>query len=256
MIDHLSVSQITMFLRCGAQYEFRYLKGIKLPPAGAMIQGTAYHAAIATDLSHKQDTGELLLDNEIDDIFSTSFDYQIKSKGTQYEDDSEQFIFEDIDWQGEEPGKVKDDGIRLAKLYHNTMASKINPIEVEERKEGIVAGIPFVLIADVVEENKIIDHKLKKKRYSEDELKKDLQATAYSWIYDKPFEFHQALKLKVPIIEIAQAPRNKSDYLFFQDLVYKVKQAIDTGIFYPNPTTWACGKLYCGYWQLCKGSGK
>jgi len=261
--NHLSVSQISMFLRCPMQYEFRYIKGIKIPPAGAMIEGTAYHAAIANDLWNKKETGELLPDSEIGDVFSTSFDHQVKTKGLREDEVWEEF--EQIDWQGEDPGQLKDEGIKLAQLYHNTVANTIEPVEIEERKETTIAGFPFVFIADVVEAKRVIDHKVKKKRFSEDELKKDLQATTYSMIYQRPFEFHVAVKSKTWMNLkpakgeteqdkwIAKAPRGKGDFLFFTGLVTRVKQAIDTGIFYPNPTGWVCSEQWCGYYKLCRG---
>jgi CRISPR/Cas system-associated exonuclease Cas4 (RecB family) len=249
-IKHLSVSQINMFLRCPMQYEFRYMKGIKIPPVGAIIQGKAYHEAIAADLLYKKTQGNLLTEGQVADAFSTSFDIQLKLKAS--EDEEDLWEFEDIDWQDNNPGEVKDEGIILAGIYHNKIAQSIEPLEVEEKKQADIEGIPFVFIADVVEEKRIIDHKVKGRRFSEDELKKDLQATAYSLIYNRPLEFHQALKLKVPTIEIAPTARTENDYLFFRDLVSRVKRAIDTGIFYPNPTGWACSEQWCGYYKLCR----
>lgn len=240
-----------MFLRCPAQYEFRYMKGIKIPPVGAIIQGKAYHEAIGIDLLYKKTQGNLLAESQVADAFSTSFDIQLRLKVSNDEEDK--WEFDDIDWRDDDPGKVKDQGIILARLYHNKIAQSIEPLEVEERKQTDIAGIPFVFIADVVEEKRIIDHKVKGRRFSEDELKKDLQATAYSLIYNRPLEFHQALKLKQPVIDIAQTSRTDSDYQFFKDLVLRVKQAIDTGIFYPNPTGWACSEQWCGYYKLCRG---
>uniref|UniRef100_A0A6M3KWU8 Putative PD-(D/E)XK nuclease superfamily protein n=1 Tax=viral metagenome TaxID=1070528 RepID=A0A6M3KWU8_9ZZZZ len=250
MVDHLSVSQIGMFLRCPVQYEFRYLKGIKIPPAGAMIQGTAYHETLASDLIKRTRDDIVLSDDDVADIYSTSFDHQVHDRKSIEDEDT--LEFEEIDWRDEEPGKVKDEGITLAKLYHNTMLDKLNPESIEDRRETGIAGIPFVFIADVVEKERVIDHKVKKRRFGEDELKRDLQATAYSMIYNRPLEFHQALKLKQPTIDIAYTLRTEGDYQFFTNLVSKVKQAIDSGIFYPNPTGWACSEQWCGYYNICK----
>ena len=249
--NYLSISQINMFLRCPMQYQFRYIDGIKIPPAGVMIQGSAYHKAVAADFINVRDTHNLLPLADVADIFSTYFDEQVHQKKSV--DEGETWEFEAIDWEDRDPGEVKDEGIVLAILYHDTVAPTITPIEVENRLDATVESVNFVLIADVVTENTIIDHKLKKRRFSEDDLKRDLQATAYTYFYQKPFEFHQALKLKTPVIDIAKTERSKMDWKFFEMLVPKVWAAIKSGIFYPSPTGWHCSQDFCGYYTLCKG---
>lgn len=34
---YLSFTQLSMFLRCPRQYEFRYIKGLKIPPSGKEV---------------------------------------------------------------------------------------------------------------------------------------------------------------------------------------------------------------------------
>jgi len=233
------------------QYQFRYIEGIKIPPAGVMIQGSAYHKALAADLTNMRDTHELLSPSNIADIFSTCFDEQVHQRKS--DDDGEVWEFDDIDWEDKDPGEVKDEGIILANLYHTNIAPSVMPIEVENKLETNLGTTNFVLIADVVTEKTLIDHKLKKRRFSEDDLKRDLQATTYSYFYRKPLEFHQALKLKNPIIDIAKTERTMQDWKFFEMLVPKVESAIKSGIFYPSPNGWHCSPDYCGYWKLCKG---
>jgi len=233
------------------QYQFRYLEGIKIPPAGVMIQGSAYHKAIASDLVSVKETHDLLPLSDVRDIFSTHFDEQVHQKVSS--DDGEEFEFDNINWEEQDPGEVKDKGIELVELYHCTTAPGIIPVEVENKLTSDINGDEFVLIADVVTEDVIIDHKVKKRRFSEAELKQDLQATAYTYFYRKPFQFHQALKLKTPTIDIAETERSQSDWGFFETLVPKIKQAITSGIFYPNPTGWHCSESFCGYFALCRG---
>ncbi len=249
--EYLSISRINMFLRCPRQYEFRYVQGRKIPPAGAMVLGKAYHDTLEKDLTSKIQTGELLDEGDISDIFSDSFNSQVNNRAV--EDEGETVECDSIDWGDDDPGQMKDEGITLARLYHNEFAPLLAPLEVEQKKETSINKIPFVLIADVIEEKKIIDHKVKKRRFSEDDIKRDLQATAYTYVYQKPFEFHQALRQKKPIIDIVETTRGTQDWTFFDMLVPKVWQAIHTGIFYPCPTGWHCSESFCGYWSLCKG---
>lgn len=43
---HLSVSQISMYLRCSLQYWFRYIQGIKAPPNLKLTVGKAGHEGL------------------------------------------------------------------------------------------------------------------------------------------------------------------------------------------------------------------
>ena len=55
--DYLSISQIGTFMRCPAQWKFRYIDGIKVPPSAAAVKGTATHEGIELIYSEKQATG-------------------------------------------------------------------------------------------------------------------------------------------------------------------------------------------------------
>ncbi len=251
MSDHLSVSQIKTFLRCPMQYEFSYMLGIKEPPAGVMIQGKAYHDAIAASLTYKRDSSNLLRNEDIIDLFSDSFEKQLKNKIIN--DNGENTEFEQVDWGEDTEGNAKDIGTKLAVMYHNDWVPKINPIIVEEYQTIDMNGVNFVLITDVVTDEKIIDHKLIKRRFDEETLKRDIQPTAYTYAHKKPFEFHQALKQKNLAIEIASTTRNENDWKFFEMLVDKVNKAIQSGIFYPSPDGYQCSFDYCGYYNRCRG---
>jgi len=251
MPDHLSVSQIKMFLRCPMQYEFGYIKGIKRPPAGVMIVGSAYHNAVASDLKYKKDSGSLLREKDIIDIFSDSFESQVNQKKTEEDGDSEEF--EEIDWGEDNPGNAKDIGTRLAILYHKEWVPNIMPVLVEEYQTVEIAGVKFVLISDVVTEDKIIDHKVTTRMYSDSFLASDIQATAYYYVHKKPFEFHLALKQKELKIKPAYTERNNNDCKFFETVVSRVNKAIESGIFPPNPSGYMCSEEYCGYWNICRG---
>ena len=45
-MDHISVSQINTLLRCGRQYELRYLEKVPATTSGALVKGSVYHAAL------------------------------------------------------------------------------------------------------------------------------------------------------------------------------------------------------------------
>ncbi len=255
MLEHLSVSKINMLRRCMKQYEFRYLKNIVIPPPGAVIAGKSYHEALAATFNHQVITGEQLPINDVVDVFDTAWNQQVTSHTSTDED--EPFVFNEIDWK-DDPGKIKDTAIILTRGYCQSMAPKVKPVTVEEKKLVNVAvndkEIPVMMVLDVTTDLAIIDHKLKKKRFSVDDLANDLQPTAYL-LQDptKVFHYHLALDQKIPIVEDVMVTRDQKDFNFFTDSLPTYWQLIEAGNFPPTGNGWACSETWCGYWKFCKG---
>ena len=253
-IDHISPTQINMILRCPKQWEFRYVKGLKLPPSGAMVLGSAYHEGIAESFRYviaegQQATYPHTLDIALD-AFDTTFE-RIKSEHMVREDD-EDMPFDEIKWE-EAPGKLKDIGVRLVTYYEEFTAPTITPIAVEQKEFIIVTDVPIHMVVDLETEQKLVDHKVKGRRFSESDLAQDIQATAYWMAKDKQLEFHVGLKNHAHVI-VQPANRTAQDAQFFvTELVPKVWQQIQSGVFPPNPVGWHCSENWCGYWNLCKG---
>lgn len=255
MIEHLSPSQIGMFLRCGKQYWYRYIKGIIIPPNGVMVLGSAYHEGVADwynyVLIHEcQPDPQLALDT-----FDTAFE-RIKTSHSIREED-EDFGFDKIEWE-EDAGVLKDTGIILLKDYEQSIAPKTVPVTVEQKEILMIPSvegksIPIHLITDLTTPTKTVDHKVKKRKFSENELAQSLQGTIYPMATGKPLEFHVAKKTSPPIVEIQPTQRSKADEIWFLTQAAKVWQAIHAGIFIPNNQGWWCSPDWCGYWKLCQG---
>lgn len=248
VLDHISVSQINLYIRCPEQYRLRYIEGIKTPPNGYLVQGQAYHAALAKYFRHllPGETLPLLFEEkgieEAGDTFDSEFQKALQE--------------EEINWQDEDPGKMKDQGIQMARLYLEDTGHLLKPLKVEDRRETTIEGIKLVTIIDLVTPDRIIDHKMRKRAFSDEELAQDLQSIAYAMIEKRPFEFHVAIKTAKPTIRIQQVPeRTVADTEFFIDLMKRIRTAITAGVFIPNPTGWQCGPKWCDYWNRCKGKG-
>jgi len=251
MIEHLSVTQVNSYLRCPRSYYYRYIEGLIKPPAGVMVLGKAYHEAVAYDLNHRI-IGEIISADELSDTFSTSWERQVNNKKTS--EDEDELEFDSIDWGDNEPGKLKDDGISLAKMYQERVAPSLQPIMVEEREQYNIDGIPFVLIRDVVEKSgQTRDHKVKARRFSELDLKQDLQPTAYTK-GQFPFIFDIALRQKNLAIESVPVARTQQDWDWFVLQVKDVWEAIQKGNFPRRSVGWHCSPDWCGYWDICRSS--
>jgi len=97
MFDYISVTQIKMYLRCPAQYYFRYVLGLKIPPAGALVLGRAVHAGLEHYFAGKLHTGEGPPVNRVLDVFDAAFEAERP----------------EADWGEDDPGRAKDDGAAL-----------------------------------------------------------------------------------------------------------------------------------------------
>ncbi len=58
--DHFSVSQLSMFQRCGEQYRRRYMEGDIFPPGLALVTGRATHKSAEVNLKQKVASGKMV----------------------------------------------------------------------------------------------------------------------------------------------------------------------------------------------------
>jgi len=105
--EHVSVTQLKMYLRCPLQYFFRYGCGLKVPPTGDMLLGRTVHQAISDNYKQKLMSYEDLSLSDMTDIF----DYH-------WEQETKEAEFK----PNEDPGKLKDQGIDLIKTYHENIS--------------------------------------------------------------------------------------------------------------------------------------
>lgn len=266
MAKRLSCTQLNMFMRCPRQYEFRYMQGIKIPPAGAMIQGSCYHETLAKEFELQIAGKKPLKAADVGDVFNESWRKFTKGGFVLDETSKEKEEFNEIDWGDDNPAHLKDEGIALSQLYVNEVAGTIKSTAVEHTLEGEIEGIPFILVIDLITSSMTVDHKMKSKRFSYADLTRELQPLAYTLpahvgVKDYPgvFGYHVALKQKTPQIITPSGDPNllirptEGDYLWFTGIVKSCNSAISAGVFYPSPNGWHCTPKFCGYWSMCRG---
>jgi len=241
---HLSHTQLNMWLRCPRQYEFRYWKGLKIPPAGAMIQGSCYHEALARNFTHKLDTHEDMPVPDILDYFSDTWAAKLASEP-------------EVDWEGDDPGRLKDEGVRLTKMYREQKAPEVQPFLVEEKLVLPLDGqdLDFVGIVDLVcLDDLVVDHKTVARTPTQADVDQDIQATAYAFLLQRDIDFaiHAAVKNKTPKLAEIRTRRTQADIAWWLDMVQGVWRQMQTGIAPPNPCGWHCSPAGCGYWRLCR----
>ncbi len=253
-LDHISPSQISMYLKCPRQWEYRYIKGIISPPSISLIVGSAYHDALAMNFMQKMRSMLDLPVGDVLDAFSTSWDRQITRRITV--EDGEQQEFESLEDDEEDTGTAKDVGVSLVKAYQRDMASLVQPAAVEKSCEVEVGAMKIVGRLDLeTVEGKIIDHKTSARSKTQAEMDRELQPSAYGLMTMHPvdFDYHIALKIQRPKIQVIRTPKSSADLIWFLRMAQQVWASMHAGIYPPNCMGWWCDEKYCGYHSMCRG---
>lgn len=248
-----SASQVSTYLKCGKQWEFRYIDGLILPPKAALTVGGSVDTAVTENLCHKVDTGEILSDADVLDIYSDDFEKRAI----------------DTEWGKDDKGVQKDMGAQLVSTHNKNLAPKINPIAVQE--SFVIetdAGYDLRGFMDIIEDDKtIVDTKTSKNKYAENAVTRNLQAAMYDFAFEatrgekaKGFRFDvlkKPTKTKPAEVQQVDGKVTDSDKEWLFENINQVNTAIDAGIAMPAPDgAWWCSKDWCGFYNLCKGKNK
>lgn len=244
--EHLSVSQINCYMRCPAQYKFRYVDGLILPPKTPLTKGKSVHKGIEHNYSQKIETRQDVKLSEVQEVTAAEFES----------------LRDETDFDKSDPGKVKDETVSLVTLYHNEIAPKVQPVAVE--KEVVVefenADYKLLGYIDVLDEEGFIrDTKTASKSPSEAEVNKSLQLTAYSMAHrtlfgteEKGVKLDYLVQNKTPKVVQLEGRRTQRDIERFLKTMGIIAHAIRSGVFYPNENNYLCGHEKCGYWNICR----
>jgi hypothetical protein len=255
-IKSLSYSKIAALLRCPRAFEYRYLLETPAPLKGRMVAGRCYHHALAAAELKWQLFKEIITAEEVADQLSDRWAAEIDAKNLHEETGEEKVAATIVDFGGDDPGKLKDAAIRLAQKYVAEVLPTLNIVYIEKRLETDIDGIPFVGYLDLELAGDIVaDHKLRQRRMSAEEAERDIQPSSYALLRGGPtsFQFHQALDIKEPKIEIVETARGEADIEWFRQLAIDAWRQIQSGIFPANPLSWTCGPD-CEYYMECRGS--
>jgi hypothetical protein len=123
----LHQSGLEMLSKCGVQFEFRYMQGLKRRPNAFLICGTATDKAVSADLDTKIDTGELAKEDVILDVARDAVEKHPDRESIELDADEEGKSISDI------LGETKDKAVRLVKEHHAVIAPTIEPAATAKR---------------------------------------------------------------------------------------------------------------------------
>jgi hypothetical protein len=249
-------SMIGMFDRCPRQYEFRYVEGLRIPPASAMVIGTGVHGSAELDLRSKRDIGLLLPDDAIRDAARDSLNAAWDKEGVNL-DDEEKLLGEKI-VRGEAVAQT----IALAVLHHKELAPVLLPKHIERPFTVELKGFPVDLSGtiDLQESNGTV-RDLKTRKASPPDGLADasldlscygLAAKALDGASPPKLAMDFLVKNKNVKLVTQETTRSEAAYRAFLMRVEVVSRAIESGIFPPcSPDNWACSRRFCGFFSRC-----
>jgi PD-(D/E)XK nuclease superfamily protein len=256
MKPHRSPTQYNMYDRCPAQFQFRYLQGIKIPPSGAMKQSGVAHLAYERNYKQKADSTKDLPLDEMTDYFRDTWEQQLQR---------EEVVFE----EGETKDALKDQGVKIVAEHHNVIAPKVMPVSANDVERKIVVplkaeGVEFDLIGvlDVIDDQtNIRDNKSVGRMPNPADLAKDFQLSVYSLLYrlvekkvEKAVVIDAVVKNKTLKAVSIPTTRNREALRATLNTMGMIEKAIQAEAFPMRRGSWVCQARYCGYWDsICPG---
>lgn len=253
---HLSASQISMFLRCGRQWYYRYVEKDTSPPSGALHTGKATHKAVEEDLRHKMETGELLPWEAIRDIARDTVNAGWEKEGAVLSDE------EILLGEKHARGQAVDRAVDFATAHHEVLAPKIDPVFLEREFRLEMQGYPYDLMGfiDIQEEDRIRDTKTKSSTPSQESADASLQLSMYSFaakVVDGKRPNYISLdalvnqKRGIKVVELETRREDSDDQVLMRQVAY-VMDMIESEKHPPaDPDSWMCTPKWCGYYAQC-----
>jgi putative RecB family exonuclease len=250
MPDHLSNSQITLYLQCSLKYKFHYIDELPKPfkPSG-LAWGSAIHSALSW--FHKQRmAGKPVTLERFLRVFETDWYCQTVETEIRYRD-------------GEDEMKLVLLAKEMLALYfhqgHNGAKGSEIPFVVPlvNLSNGEEMGINLEGFIDLLEtDDTIVEFKTSAQTMDPKDVEDLMQLTAYSYAFEllhqrppKLIKLVNFVKAKKPKIIVHETHRSQEDYHRLFYLAKQVLKGIKSGIFFPRPSFWCKG---CEYGEPCR----
>jgi putative RecB family exonuclease len=250
MIDHLSASQINLYIQCSLKYKYQYVDKVPKPfkPSGLAF-GSVMHSAIEWFHKERIKKREVSLDRLLKiletDWFSQRVDTSIQFK------------------EGEDEVKLLLTGKEMLGIYFNSPMNGIESAEVPFRKPllnistGEELEVSLEGIIDLIEKGDVVvEFKTSARSMDPESLNDFLQLTAYGYAYrmlfgrePKKLKIINFVKAKTPKMVVIETSREKRDYERFFYIAREVLKGINSGFFLPKQS-FMCKD--CEYEGLCK----
>jgi putative RecB family exonuclease len=249
MMDHISVSQMNVYLMCPLKYRFNYIDKLPKPFKSAeLAMGSAIHSAI--EWWHKQRLNGVLPEwKQVARIFEADIQAQAMDE-IRYKNGDD---LESLLTKGRELLAVY-----LKEFPGRKPASTEQPFRVPlvDLETGEELDLPLDGYFDLIEEeDTVVELKTAAKAYDQTTILQHLQLTAYAYAYQMLYKRPANLRLDVLIksknvrLQSFDVGRDKEDMVRFFHITKGVSRAIEDHHFYPNEG-WQCPT--CEFSNVCR----
>lgn len=246
MIDHLSYSSISRYLKCGKQWKYRYIDKLQEESSEALLFGSAWHEFIKKYLltpKHNAVLDVIWIETVEQDKYH-NLPILIGGLG------DKMLVSQDI------TNAIED------------LSGTVNIESLEMETELHIPGVPVPVIGfiDMIQNDGIpIDIKTASRKWTQEQADTSLQPTFYLAALEQlqmvklpaRFKFMVFTKTKNPAVQVLETTRTHEDVFALYGLIGEVWQAIQREVFTPtDPGNWWCSHKYCGFWDVCEYGGK
>lgn len=234
-MDHLSCTQMNLYLQCPLKYKFLYLDKLEKPfkPSGLAFGGSV-HAALAWLHKQRMNGNDVSID-KLYRIFDADWYAQTLDTDIHYKN-------------GETDTRLTIMAKEMLSLYfvrpHKRVLGAEVPFTVPLVNLDTGEKLPVNLegYIDLIEEgDSICEFKTSGQTMSQSDLDNHLQLTAYSYAYEilyrrapRTLRLVDFVKTKRPKIIPLEADRTKMDYQRFFYLAGKILKGIREKVFFPR----------------------
>lgn len=253
MIEHLSSSQMNLYLQCSLKYKFRYIDKIPVPfkPSGLAF-GSAIHSTLSWFHKERKKGNEVTLEDFLR-LFDTDWYSQRADAKIRYK-------------SGEDDAKLAFIAKEILALYfhqeHNGVADSEIPFVVPlvNPSNGYRLGLNLEGFIDLIEkDDTIVEFKTSAQTMKQKDIDESLQITAYCYAYEifcrkppKLIKVVDFVKTKKPKMITLKTTRNKTHYQRFFSITSQVLKGIQSQIFFPRSSFWCNDCEYkknCNTWK-------
>lgn len=250
-MDHLSCSQINLYLQCPLKYKFLYIDNLPKPfRSSGLVFGSAIHAALAwlhkNRMNGDNASLEMLFKVFDADWYAQKLDTNIRYKN------------------GESDTKLNVLAKEILSLYFKQSYKKPIAAEVHftlpivNLSTGETLEINLEGYIDLIEvDDTIVEFKTSAQSMNQNDAKNNIQLTAYSYAYEmlyrrkpKVLKLVDFVKNKRPKVITLETKREDFNYERFFYLASQVFKGIRQKVFFPK-ASFMCKD--CEYAGPCKG---
>jgi len=249
-MDHISCSQMNLYLNCSLKYKFNYIDKLPKPfKSSGLAFGSSLHAALAWLHENRMRGNDVPVD-KLYKIYNADWYAQKLNTEISYKD-------------GENEARLSIMAKELLSLYYVKPQVKPKGAEVAftiplvNKETGETLDVPLEGFIDLIEnDNTITEFKTSAQKMNGDTVNDHLQLTAYSYAYEVLYN-RQPTRLKIvdfvktkkPKIITLQTEVDKLDYQRFFHLASGIIKGIKSGVFFPKKS-FMCKD--CEFSEPCK----